>query len=103
MRDAGGDAVQVERVGALGREDGLPAAGGHAAGANGAGVALHPKQKFAQTKMICSRWTLMPKNHTKIILIKISQSPEKNLVCSVEMPVTIWQVSSLNRPKILKF
>jgi len=98
VRDARGDAVEVERVGALGREDGLLAAG-----ANGAGVALHPKQKFAQTKMICSRWTLMPKNHTKIILIKISQSPEKNLVCSVEMPVTIWQVSSLNRPKILKF
>jgi len=50
VRDARGDAVEVERVGALGREDGLPAAGGMAAGANGAGVALHPKQKFAQLK-----------------------------------------------------
>jgi hypothetical protein len=27
VRDAGGDAVEVERVGALGREDGLPPGG----------------------------------------------------------------------------
>ena len=45
VRDAGGDAVEVERVGALGREDGLPPAGAHAAEAYGARIALHPTQQ----------------------------------------------------------
>jgi hypothetical protein len=31
MRDAGGDAAEMERVGALRREGGLPTAGAHAA------------------------------------------------------------------------
>jgi hypothetical protein len=39
--------VEVERVGALGREDGLPAAGAHAAEAYGARIALQPKAKHA--------------------------------------------------------
>lgn len=47
VRDARGDAVEVERVGALGREDGLPAAGAHAAEAYGARIALQPKAKHA--------------------------------------------------------
>ena len=40
MRDAGGDAVEVEGVGALRREGGLPAAGGHAAEADGTHVGI---------------------------------------------------------------
>ena len=44
MRDAGGDAVEVEGVGALRREGGLPAAGGHAAEADGARIHLRAKQ-----------------------------------------------------------
>ena len=40
VRDAGRDAAEVERVGALRRESGLPTAGGHAAEANGARIGL---------------------------------------------------------------
>jgi len=45
VRDAGGDAVEVERGAALGREDGLPPAGAQAAEAYGARIALHPTQQ----------------------------------------------------------
>jgi len=46
VRDARGDAVEVERVGALCREDGLPAVGAHGAEAYGARIDLHPNQKL---------------------------------------------------------
>jgi len=46
VRDAGGDAVEVEGVGALGREDGLPAGGAHGGEAYRARIALHPSKSY---------------------------------------------------------
>jgi hypothetical protein len=44
VRHARRDALEVERVGALAREDGLPVAGAHATETDGAWIALHPSK-----------------------------------------------------------
>jgi hypothetical protein len=55
VRDAGGDAVEVERVGALGREDGLPPAGADAAEADSARILLDRKQIWLR-----KQWATVP-------------------------------------------